>query len=143
MPARAMERMQCEQIELLYRLQEYITDETNDSIYYYRLAEMAMTPEDRAIILGFAEDEARHAANFQILYRLISRTIPPEPVIVEPNITDFEEAIRIRILAESGDFRKYANDYAKYNQPPICDLFYLTSVSEGQHAMRLTLFLEN
>lgn len=131
----------CETIELLTKLEDYITDETNDSLYYLRLAELAPEEEDKAIILGFASDEAAHASNFKILYRLLTGTVPPEPVIVVPQIDDFEEGVERRILAESGDFRKYAMDYTEYNEPPICDLFYLTSVAEGQHAMRLTLFL--
>ena len=131
----------CETIELLTKLEEYITDETNDSLYYYRLGELAPEEEDRSIILGFARDEAMHASNFKILYRLLTGTVPPEPVVVEPQIDNFEEGVERRILAESGDFRKYAMDYVEYHEPPVCDLFYLTSVAEGQHAMRLTLFL--
>jgi len=136
-------RRDCSQIELLKKIAEYIEDETNDSIFYYEMAKLTPMPQAQALLVSFAQDEADHAANFKTLYRLITGTSPPEIEIKQPKINSFEEAVRQRIIAESGDFQKYALDYTIYHEPPICDLFYLTSIEEGQHAMRLTLLLEN
>lgn len=134
---------ECHQIELLNKIAEYIEDETNDSLFYYEMAKLTPIPQAQALLVSFAQDEANHATNFETLYRLLTGTNPPDIEIKQPRINSFEEAVRQRIIAESEDFKKYSIDYSNFHNPPICDLFYLTSVVEGQHAMRLTLLLEN
>lgn len=127
---------------LILRLEEYIQDELQDSAYYRELAKLAPTDRAREIILGFSADEAGHAANFQqAYYSLTGRRYMPEPL--EPIvIKDYEDALKVRIIAETNDYKKYGEEYLMAPTRYLKDLFFMTRTVEAQHAMRIPILFE-
>ena len=91
--------------------------------------------------MEFSKDERNHAENFMKVYYTMTGKYYVPPVINDPKVPDYIEAIKIRILAESGDFEKYALKYKQAVNPCLQALFYMTQAEEGQHAMRFPLLL--
>src|SRR5690606_28128931 len=91
-------------MELIPKLEEYIQDEMQDSAYYYALAELAPTQRAKDLIMEFGMDEAMHAENFQKAHYMITgRYFMPKPL--KPiEIKDYEEALKIRVIAETNDY---------------------------------------
>lgn len=129
-------------MQLVKRLAEYIQDELQDSEYYKELAKMAPTDLSKEIINEFSEDEMNHAKNFQqVYYMLTGRYYVPEPV--EPIvIDDYEEALKIRVLAETNDYEKYGEEYLMAPNKYLRDLFFMTRTKEAMHAMRISILFE-
>lgn len=123
------------------RLLEYIADETRDSLYYQELARAARDPRTRELLLEFARDEAGHATNFRESYRQITGMEAPLQKLQPPQVPDYCEAIKERIIAESGDLVKYGEESVCAPERELKDLFYLTSLVEGKHGLRLTTML--
>lgn len=127
---------------LIEIIPEWIADERGDSQYYAQLATMAPTPEARAWFLEWSNDEASHAVLLTGLYTLLTGE-NNAPIMQIPNvmIPSYPQALRQRVIAESGDFRKYANAYEQTNDPRPRDVFFRLSNIEGFHAFRLLLLL--
>ena len=120
----------------------YIQDETRDSQYYNILAEQAPTPAAREIILEFSGDEARHAAQFKEAYRCLTGRPYREHPIAGPAVPGYDEALKQRILAETGDYKKYGGQYLQAPDPYLRDLFFMTRTDEAVHAMRIPFLFE-
>ncbi|WP_352404232.1 ferritin-like domain-containing protein [Sporanaerobacter acetigenes] len=129
-------------IGLVKRLEEYIQDELQDSAYYKELAKLAPTDFSKEIILGFSQDEAMHAENFQRVYCMITGRYympgPIEPIV----ISDYEDALKQRVLAETRDYKKYGEEYLMAPNKYLKDLFFNTRTVEAQHAMRISILFE-
>ena len=127
--------------ELIRDLQEYIQDELADSVYYQELARMAPTRMSQEILMGFSRDEKMHAENFMKEYhRLTGRKYKPEPV-PPPVISNYEDALKQRILAETRDYQKYGEKYQMVCDPCLRRMFWDTRTDEAQHAMRIPILL--
>ena len=123
------------------RLIEYINDETGDSLYYQELARQLKDPSDQEMVLEFARDEAGHANAFRQVYRQVTGTEAPLARIAPPRLPGYCAAIKERIRAESDDLVKYGQEAAAAFDPELQKLFYLTSLAEGKHGLRLTTLL--
>ena len=127
---------------LLQDLEEYIQDELQDSFYYQELAKSAPTNFARDIILEFSKDEKMHAQRFQEVYYMITGSYftpkPLKPVV----ITDYEDSLKQRVLAETKDYGKYGEQYLKAPNKYLRYLFFRTRTVEAQHAMRISILFE-
>jgi rubrerythrin len=123
------------------RLLEYIHDETSDSLYYQELAKEAPNQRARELYMEFARDEAEHAANFRSVYCQLTGMQPMIPPIEPPQIPPYCDAVKARIMAESGDLVKYGEESAAAPDMMLKNLFYITSLIEGRHGMRLATLM--
>lgn len=126
---------------LLSRLLEYINDEMSDSLYYQELANEASSQRARELFTEFSRDEAEHAANFRGVYCQLAGMQPMLPPVNPPQIPPYCQAIKARIMAESGDLVKYAEESANAPDMMLRNLFYITSTIEGRHGLRLTTLM--
>ena len=126
---------------VIMNLQEYITEEMTAELIYKELARMAPCEQDRQLLLEFAEDERNHAEDFKKIYRnMTGRRY--EPTIMPIVLTQpYREILRERVLDESGDFRKYGEQYLMTQPSELKDVFYLARTDEGVHAWRLLYLL--
>lgn len=127
--------------DLPCRILEYIHDETRDSLYYQELAKIA--PDDRArdLYQEFSRDEATHAANFRQVYIRLTGMEPVLPQVAPPKVPAYCDAVKQRIMAESGDFVKYGQEFIDAPDCELRDLFYITGAIEARHGMRLSTLL--
>src|SRR5512146_3331173 len=88
-----------------------------------------------------SKDEAEHASNFQRVYCQITGTQPVIPPVCPPKIPPYCEAIKARIMAESDDLVKYGEESTNAPEPMLPNLFYITSLIEGRHCLRLTTLI--
>ncbi len=128
-------------MDLPSRLLEYIHDEISDSLYYQELANEAPNQSARELFMEFSRDEAQHAANFRDVYSRLTGMQPMVPQVQPPQIAPYCEAIKVRIMAESGDLVKYGEESVKAPDQMLRDLFYITSLIEGRHGLRLTTLM--
>lgn len=129
-------------LKLITRLEEYIQDELQDSAYYRELAKLAPTELSKEIILGFSEGEKEHAETFQNVYiTLTGRRYIPKPL--EPiEIKDYEDALKIRVIAETNDYKKYGDEYLMAPTKYLQDIFFSVRTVEAQHAIRISILFE-
>jgi rubrerythrin len=127
--------------DLPARLIEYIRDETSDSLYYLELANEAPDGRAKELFSEFSRDEAGHAANFRQVYRQITGMEAVIGTVAPPKIPPYCEAIKARIMAESGDLVKYGTEFTNACDRELANLFYITSLVEGRHGMRLATLL--
>lgn len=120
---------------------EYINDEIGDSRYYAVLAAKAPTRRARELLMEFGMEEQHHAENFMRVYASMMGKFYNPPPRQEPQVPDYIEALKVRTLAESGDFEKYALKYRQAVNPCLRALFYMTQASEGKHAMRIPMLM--
>ena len=124
------------------KLQIYIKAELGDAQLYRQLADMAPNDHFRQLLLEFAQDEQAHATEFQRIYRIITGSaFTPEvpPTMLQGSFFDI---LRERVLDESGDFRKYGEQFI------LCDshtllrrAYYRARTDENVHALRLLYML--
>lgn len=128
-------------VSVIQRLESYIEAELGDSELYKELATIAHSKEHRKLLYEFSEDEKRHAEEFQKIYRsMTGRDFNPE--ISKPDISgDFYDILRDRVLDESGDFRKYGEQYISTFNPRLKRAYYLARTDEAVHAFRLLYML--
>ena len=105
--------------------------------YYRALAERAPTAETKEMFRGFAEDEARHAAEFKEAYRCLTGRAYEEKPMAPPVIPGYREALGERLRAETNDYKKYGLEFLHAGDPYLRDLFFLTRTDEAIHAMRI------
>lgn len=124
------------------KLQMYIDAELKDSALYRELAKIAPNETDRQLLTEFADDEQSHAETFKRIYRtLTGRSYNPE--IAPPEIAgDYYDILRERVLDESGDFRKYGEQYLETTRNDMLrDAYYRARTDENVHALRLLYML--
>ena len=126
---------------LISDLKEYIQDELYDSEYYKVLSNYAPTVRARMILMEMSNDEAGHAHNFMRAYKLLTGKDYIMKSVPRPQIPDYREAIKQRIIAETTDYKKYGEQYLKAKTPYLKDLFFMTRTDEAVHAMRMPLLL--
>ena len=129
-------------MELIPRLEEYIQDELQDAAYYNALAELAPTQRAKDLIIEFGMDEAKHAENFQRTYYMLTGRYyipqPLQPIVIE----DYEDALKMRVIAETNDYEKYGKEYLMAPNKYLQDLFFNTRTVEAKHAMRMSILFE-
>ncbi len=124
------------------KLQMYINAELGDAALYRELSKSANDETDKNLLLEFAEDEQSHADEFKRIYSMMTggsyNPIVTPPVINHP----FEEILRERVLDESGDFRKYGEQYILTDKNNILkNAYYRARTDENVHALRLLYML--
>jgi len=127
---------------LTEKLETYIKAELGDAALYKELAKIAPSAEDRKLLNEFSNDEQSHADEFKRIYRQLTRK-DFNPEIKPPVITDsYKNVLRERVLDESGDFRKYGEQYILGNiNPEISRAYYRARTDENVHALRLLYML--
>lgn len=123
-------------------LTEYIMDEIQDARYYEALAEKAPTERAKKIILEFAQQELHHAEEFKKAYYIITGQTYETPLTLKPLIPDYEEALKVRLLAETQAYKEYGEKYLMAQNPMIKDIFFRARTDEAVHAMRIPLLME-
>jgi len=130
------------EMSTVQKLQLYIKAELGDAALYRELAKIAPNDDDRQLLLEFAEDEQSHANEFQRIYRTMTgRSYNP---IIEPPVLQgtFNEILRERVIDESGDFRKYGQQYIQTDQNSVLkEAYYRARTDENVHALRLLYML--
>lgn len=124
------------------KLETYIRAELGDAALYRELAKIAPSEEDRKLLLEFSADEQSHAQEFQKIYTMLTRSVyNPEvstPVITKP----YRDVLHERILDESGDFRKYGEQYIiPTMNSELTRAYYRARTDENVHALRLLYLL--
>lgn len=126
------------------KLQMYINAELGDSELYKELAKIAPNPTQKQLLMEFSEDEAAHAEDFKKIYRVLTgRAYYPtvKPVVLEGT---YEDILRDRVLDESGDFRKYGEQYiSTCNNDMLKNAYYRARTDENVHALRLLYMLNS
>lgn len=128
--------------DVLRNLETYITAELGDAALYRELAKEAPNPGYQELLLEFAEDEQAHADEFGRIYRnLTGRAY--SPLIPRPILKgNFYDILRDRVLDESGDFRKYGEQYIQTNRnAALKNAYYKARTDENVHALRLLYML--
>jgi Uncharacterized conserved protein len=130
------------EMTLAQKLQMYIDAELGDSALYNELSKVAPNDEDRKLLIEFAEDEESHAETFKRIYRNITGK-SYNPVVKEPKLSgSFKDILRDRVLDESGDFRKYGEQYIQTKRNDMLkDAYYRARTDENVHALRLLYML--
>jgi len=124
------------------KLQMYINEESGAAALYRELAKVAPNDEYAQLLLEFAEDEQGHADTFRKIYRsMTGRSYTPE--IRKPQLMgDFYDILHERILDESGDYRKYGEQYLlTTNNDMLKEAYYRARTDENVHALRLLYML--
>lgn len=129
-------------ISVQQKLQTYITAELGDAMLYTKLSKIAPTESARLLLLEFAKDEQAHAEEFMRIYKtMFGRSFNPEINSVELSGT-YREILRDRVLDESGDFRKYGEQYIQtYQNIALKNAYYRARTDENVHALRLLYLL--
>lgn len=126
------------------RLQSYITAELKDASLYRELSRLAPCDGDKKLLLEFAVDEECHAEEFKKIYRSITgKCFNPE---IEPiEIKDkYRSVLKERVFDESGDFRKYGEQYIQTQKnTALSRAYYRARTDENVHALRLLAMLTN
>ena len=124
------------------KLQTYIKAELGDAALYRELAKVAPTDVFKNLFLEFAYDEQSHADEFKKIYRTMTgKSFEPK---IEPAVLDgsFRDILKDRILDESGDFRKYGEQYIQTHQNmDLKRAYYRARTDENVHALRLLYML--
>ena len=126
----------------MQKLQMYIEAELHDAELYKELAKIAPNEGYRQLLIEFSEDEQSHADTFKKIYRMMFGK-SYNPVVKAPEIRgSFEEVLRERILDESGDFRKYGEQYIQTQRNDVLkNAYYRARTDENVHALRLLYML--
>ena len=123
---------------LIERLKEYVNDELSDSMYYDILSERAPNEQQMKLLLEFSSDEKTHAETFARAITMMTGKKYVLPFVNRPIIpSDYDEALRKRVINESGDFRKYGDEYLEATTPFLKNAFYKARTDENVHALRI------
>ncbi len=124
------------------KLQIYITAELGDAALYRALAKIAPNENDSQLLREFAEDEQSHADEFQRIYRSMTGK-NYRPTLHPPDLSgSYRDILRDRVLDESGDFRKYGEQYLQTHQNlTLKNTYYRARTDENVHALRLLYML--
>jgi len=132
------------EMTIAQRLKTYINAELGDSALYKELAKCAPNEEYRKLLLEFAEDELSHAVDFMCILKQMTCE-KYDPQINPPVLKDsFNNILRDRVLDESGDFRKYGEQFIQTQcNIPLRNAYYRARTDENVHALRLLYMLSN
>lgn len=120
---------------------EYIHDEMSDSRYYALLAQQAPTQRAQDILMEFSRDEWNHSQKLmQAYYALTGQAYTPTAV-QEPVIPAYEEALKVRVLAETHDYKKYGEKYLAACNHWLAEMFFMLRTDEAMHAMRMPILM--
>ncbi len=123
-------------------LRTYIDAELHDAALYKELAGLSPDEDDRKLLMEFSDDEQSHADTFKRLYRAMTgRSYHPvvTPPVLEGSVKDI---LRNRILDESGDYRKYGEQYLTTTRnEELRDAYYRARTDENVHALRILYLL--
>lgn len=126
------------EMSVIQKLQTYINAEENDATLYKELAKIAPSETDRQLLIEFSEDEQFHADEFKRIYRAMTgRSYNPivQPIVLK---NPYYDILRDRVLDESGDFRKYGEQYLLTTQnDTLKNAYYRAKMDENVHALRL------
>lgn len=128
--------------QLIKDIAEYIVDEFGDSRYYTLLAAKAPTARSRDLLVEFAAEEYKHAQNFMQAYYALTGRMFTLPAMTDPTIPDYQEALKVRIIAETNDYRKYGEKYQQVAIPWLRKMFWDARTGEDIHAMRIPILME-
>lgn len=124
------------------KLQIYINAELGDAALYRKLANMAPYLGYRDLLNDMAEDEQTHADDFKAIYKTLTGKSYNPPIPVPELNGTFEEILRDRVLDESGDYRKYGNQYIiTENNSALKTAYYKARTDENLHALHLLYML--
>lgn len=126
---------------LLVYIREYINDEMIDSRYYSILASKAPTLRARDLLIDFSREEQAHAQSFMKVYYAIAGTPYCSEALAEPEVPEYIDALKDRILSETIAYKKYCEEYMKAKKANLKDLFFTIGTDEAQHAMRIPLLM--
>jgi rubrerythrin len=129
--------------KLVSDLEQYIEEELTNSVYYKKLAEKAPNNYVKGILQDFSNDEKGHAENFkQAYYYLTGKAYTPNNAISSPEISSYDNALRMMMLSETTDYKKYGEHYLSAPSKYFKDLFFGIKSVEAQHAMRIPVLFE-
>ncbi|MBN7771864.1 hypothetical protein [Clostridium aminobutyricum] len=124
------------------KLEVYINAELEKAALYRELAKIAPSETARKILLEFANDGQFHLDEFKRIYRsMTGNSYNPEvqPVyLTKP----YQDILGKLVLDESGDFRKYEEQYLDTSQnSPLKNAYYRAKTDSNVHALRLLYLL--
>lgn len=131
-------RMDC---QLAGDIAEYIGDEMKDSRYYAILAQQAPTQRAKDLLMEFSADEWTHSQRLMRAYHMLTGKVYAPPPVEEPAVPEYNEALKVRILAETADYRKYGEKYLAACNACLKEMFYALRTDEAMHAMRMQILL--
>ena len=92
----------------LKSIQEAITGEAEDRMFYQYLIENAPSEEDKEIIMGIRDDEIRHFSLFrQVYYQLTGQMLPPPQDVTFEKPVSYCEGVKRALKGEQNAVRKY------------------------------------
>ncbi|SDO06807.1 ferritin family protein [Acetanaerobacterium elongatum] len=122
------------------RLRTYIDAELKDAALYRELAKKAPV-DDAMMLLEFAQDEQRHAEEFQCIYQTMNGC-PYAPNVQAPNLNaPYRDILLRRVLDESNDYRKYGDQNLLCPNSPLRNAYCQAQTDENVHALRLLYML--
>jgi hypothetical protein len=128
-------------LQLVGDISEYIGDEMSDSKYYATLAGMAPTQRAHDLLMEYSADEWTHSQRLMRAYMMLTgRAFVPQAV-PEPTVPAYDEALKVRVLAETSDYRKYGEKYLAACSPYLKEMFYSLRTDEAMHAMRMPILM--
>lgn len=129
---------------LVSDLEQYIEEELRNSIFYNKLAEKAPNNYAKCILQEFSNDEKCHAENFkQAYYYLTGKTYTPSNPITPPEISSYDNALRVMMISETEDYKEYGEHYLSAPSNYFKDLFFGIRTIEAQHAMRIPVLFDD
>jgi hypothetical protein len=126
---------------LISDISQYITDEMRDSKYYMILASLAPTLRGKDILMEFSRDEWTHSQNLINAYTILTGQAYRQPSAESPVVPEYNEALKVRILAETADYKKYGEKYLAACSPYLKHMFFMLRTDEAMHAMRMQILL--
>lgn len=131
-----------ENITTEQKLQEYIKAEIGDSALYNLLSKIAPFDMDKKLLGEFSKDELSHANEFRKIYKEITGQDYDPPISMPKLSGNYRDVLRNRVLDESGDFRKYGEQYLITNDnEALKNAYYRARTDEAVHALRLLYLL--
>lgn len=123
-------------------LEKYIDCESNNSAYYDELAKLAPTELSRSILLNFGKDEKSHCQYLQQAYYYILNKIYVLKPAIYPDIPEYKDGLKRRLIEESDEYRKYGTHCIEESNEYLRNLFFLIKSSKAQHMMRIPILFE-
>jgi rubrerythrin len=128
-------------IQLASDIAEYIHDEMKDSKYYYMLSQRAPTQRAKNLLMEFSQDEWNHSQKLIHAYNMLTGQTYVPTAVEDPMIPAYDEALKVRVLAETADYKKYGEKYMAACNPSLKEMFYTLRTEEAQHAMRMPILM--
>lgn len=126
---------------MIREVEAYIRKELEECRYYELLAEKAPTVSAGEMLLRFSQEEKLLAEGFIRIYGLLTGGTYITPQLEEPDIPDYREALRIRLLEEARDYKVYGEKYYRESNQQIRDLLFAAMMTEAQHSMTIPVLM--